>query len=431
MRKFFKKILPQWLLKPLLCFWHYSKAILASLVYPVQTKKITLIGVAGTKGKTTVCHLISQILEKAGKKTALFSTTTLKIEQNEQLNKIKFTTPSPFVLRRFIRKAIRAGCQEIIIEVSSHGLIQRRLLGLDFKIIVLTNLIPDHLDYHKNASAYLHSHQKLLGPKLQYLILNGDDLNLKEFLKTEHQTGQKIIYGLKQNKKDIFAKDIHLSSDGSCFAVKTAKDFVRIKSPLLGEFNVYNNLAALAFTFSQNINLEIAKNALQEFKAAPGRMEKINQGQNFEIIVDYAHSPDSLKAFFKAVSCLKKNKVIAVFGACGDRDASQRPIMGKIIAQNCDYFILANDDPYNEVPEKIASQVLSGAENKTLNKNMWQILDRKAAIKKAVSLAKKNDLVLILGKGAEQYQIFKDKKIPWDDRKAVREILAAAKDADL
>lgn len=402
--------------------WHYPKAVLAALFYNFPAKKLIVIAVAGTKGKTTTSHLIVRVLETAGKKTAMISTAALKIGSREELNSVKMTTPSPFFLQKFIKKAVKAGCQYLILETSSHALIQHRAFGIPFKVVVLTNLMPDHLEYHKTAKDYQLSHQKMISPELQYLILNGDDSNLEEFLKAPLPVGQKIIYGL-ENKKTIFAKDIYLDLVGSSFVVETPKGSIQINLPLLGKFNIYNTLAALSVAFSQNINLETAKIALEKFRGTPGRMEKIDEGQNFEVIVDYAHSPDSLTNLFEVVFSLKKNKVIAVFGACGERDAAQRPKMAEILEQNSDYIIITNDDPYGEDPEKITQDLVSGIKNKTLGQNFWKILDRRAAIEKAVSLAQKDDLVLILGKGAEQWQIFRDKKIPWDDRQITREIL--------
>lgn len=418
-KRLLKKVLPE---SFILAFWHFPKAVIAALFYNFPAQKLVVIGIAGTKGKTTTCHLISQILEGADKKVAMISTALIKIYQKEELNKIKMTTPSPFFLQKFIKKAVRAGCQYLVLETSSHALVQHRTFGIPFKIVVLTNMMPDHLEYHKTKKTYSDSHQKMFSPCLKYLILNGDDSNLALFFKMPLSSGQKIIYGL-EGQKTILATDIFLNFSGSSFKVKTPKDSIQINLPLLGKFNIYNALSAIAVGFSQNINLDIIKKALSRVTGIPGRMERIDCRQNFELIVDYAHSPDSLTNLFGAVSCLKKNNVITVFGACGERDVLQRPKMGKIIDQNSDYIIVTNDDPYGENPEKIAKEVMSGIRNKRFGQNLWKILDRKSAMKKAISLAQKNDLVLILGKGAEQWQVFKDKKIPWDDRENTRKIL--------
>lgn len=418
-KNFLKKILPE---SFILWLRHYPEAVLAAFYYDFPAKELIVVGVAGTKGKTTTCHLIAQILETAGKKTAMVSTAALKIGSNEELNSIKMTTPPPFFLQRFIRKAVKKGCEYLVLETSSHALVQYRTFGIIFRAVVLTNLMPDHLEYHKTAKAYQESHYKMFSGCLKRLILNGDDPNLEKFFKMPVLDGKKITYGLDQSK-DIFAKDIFLSPTGSSFLAETPKGSIKINLPLLGKFNIYNALAALGLAFSQNIDLETIKTALEKFKGAPGRMERVDAGQNFDIFVDYAHSPDSLNNLFAAISSFKQGKSIVVFGACGERDPKPRPQMGEIIDRNADFIIVTNDDPYGEDPEKIARDLMSGIKNKILGENLWKIFDRKSAIEKAFSLAKDGDLVFILGKGAEQWQVFKDKKIPWDDRKIAAEIL--------
>jgi UDP-N-acetylmuramoyl-L-alanyl-D-glutamate--2,6-diaminopimelate ligase len=419
-KKLIRKVVPEYFI---LCFWHFPRAFLVAALSGFPAKNLKLIGVAGTKGKTTTCHLISQILERADKKVAMISTTLIKITQREELNKIKMTTPSPFFLQRFIKKAVMTGCEYLVLETSSHALTQYRLFGIPFEIVVLTNMMPDHLDYHKTKEGYVRSHQKMFSRRLKYLILNADDPNLAEFFKMPLFSGQKILYSLEKSET-IAAKNILFNLESSSFLVKTPKESLEMNLPLLGRFNIYNALASIAVAFSQNIPLKTVRKTLKEFKGAPGRMEKIDGGQDFEVIVDYAHSPDSLISLFEAISPLKKNHIITVFGACGERDASQRPRMGEIISQNSDYVIITNDDPYSEDPEKIANEVMLGIKNKNFSQNLWKILDRKSAIEKAISLAQKDDLVLILGKGAEQWQVFKDKKIPWDDRKIAKEIIS-------
>lgn len=419
LKRILKKLLPE---DFILYFWHYPKAVLAALIYGFPAQKIKVIGVAGTKGKTTTCHLISQILETAGKKTAMITTATLKIDSKEELNPIKMTTPSPFFLQKFIKKAVKNKCEYLILETSSHALIQHRVFGILFKTAVLTNLMPDHLEYHKTAEDYQLSHKKMINPNLNFFILNGDDPNLNEFLKMSNLSNKKITYGFDQSK-DVYVSDVFLSPTESSFLVKTPKDSIKINLPLLGKFNIYNALTALTVAFSEKIDLEKAKIALEKFKGAPGRTEEINCGQNFKVIIDYAHSPDSLNNLFSAISLSEQNKIIIVFGACGERDPKARPLMGKIIDNKADFIIVTNDDPFGEEPEKIAEELISGIKNKIFDKNLWKIFDRKLAIKKAISLAQKKDLVLILGKGAEQWQVFKDKKIPWDDRKITSKIL--------
>ncbi|MCD6085474.1 UDP-N-acetylmuramoyl-L-alanyl-D-glutamate--2,6-diaminopimelate ligase [bacterium] len=417
---FLKKIIPRFFLEK---FWHYPKGVLAFLIYGKPAKNLKIIGVAGTKGKTTTCHLIAHILEKSKKKVAMISTASLKIGENEELNHIKMTTPSPFFLQKFIKEAVKKGCQYLVLEVSSHALSQYRISGISFSAVVFTNLTPDHLEYHQNKKEYQEVHFKMISRSLKCLILNKDDLSLEKILFSQIKNLKEIItFGIKKDA-DVLAEDIFLTEKGTLFKIKTEKESISVNLHLLGKFNVYNALAATAVSLSQKIDLLKIKEALEDFKGVPGRIEIIESKENFKVIVDYAHSPESLKNLFEAIKPIKKGKVITIFGACGERDKTKRPLMGEIIDKNSDCFIATNDDPYSENPEKIAEELISGVKTKKLNENFFKILDRREAIKKGISLAKKDDLVLVLGKGAEQWQVFKGKKIPWDDRKIVKEIL--------
>lgn len=422
-KNFLKKFIPH---KIIIFLWHFPQALLANLIYQFPARNLYVIGVAGSKGKTTTAILLSKILEESGKEVAMFTTALLKIKELEELNKVKFTTPSPFYLQRFIFRAKKMGCKYLVLETTSHALSQFRVFGIPFKAVLITNLVPDHLDYHKTPQNYIITHQKMISRNLEHLILNADDPNSEYFFGLPIKNAKKLFYGI-ENKKEVFASDIVFNQKETIFNLKIQEEQIKITLPLLGKFNLYNALSAGAGATALSINLSQIKNALENIKQIPGRLEKINCGQDFEVIVDYAHSPDSLKKLFEAVSFLKTGRVITVFGACGERDEKVRPEMGKIIDDNSDIAIITNDDPYNEEPEKIAKQVISGIKNKIFGENFFKILERREAIKKAISLAQKNDIVLILGKGAEQWQVFKDKKIPWDDRKIVKEILQNSK----
>ena len=419
MKRILKKILPEFVI---LFLYHFPVAVLSAIFYGFPAKKIIIIGVAGTKGKSTTSYLISQILEKTGKKVALISTALVKIDKKEELNNVKFTTPPPFFLQRFIRKAVQADCQYLILETSSHALIQRRSFGIPFHIIVLTNMMPDHLDYHKTAENYSNSHKRMISSCSTYLVFNNDEPNLEKLLENLSFPGEKINYSTKKSA-DITASEIVFHNQETTFTVKAASESIKMSLPLLGEFNTYNALAAISVAFTQGIDLVTISEIVKTLKSAPGRLERIIEGQDFEVIVDYAHSPDSLNSFFNSIKTGVDKRIITVFGACGDRDRSVRPAMGEIVDKNSDYLVITNDDPYQEDPEQIVSDLWKGIKNKKIDENLWKILDRKTAIEKAISLAKKGDLVLVLGKGSEQFQVFKDKKMPWDDRIVVRDVL--------
>ena len=429
LKQFLRKILPY----SFILLTHRTRAVLAAFIFGFPGKKIRVIGVAGTKGKTTTVNMITKILEENGHKVAMFSTANMQIGGKKQLNKIKLTTPSPFYFQYFLRKAIVKNCAYAVVEISSHGLVQYRHWGVSYRTVVLTNMMSDHLDYHKTFRNYKNSHKALLTKNLENLILNYDDEHLREFLKIER--GGKLalkeyIFSLKSYeniKNTIFvkARGITLNRKGSEFVVKTDGESEKIKLSLLGEFNVYNSLAAIATGLAEKISLKKIKSGLESMRDIPGRLEKIDEGQNFEVIVDYAHSPDSLKNVYDAVKPYVKNKIIAVLGGTGDRDKTYRSKAGAIADEFADIVIITNEDPYSEDPEKIIDQVMSGIKNKELNKNLFRISDRKEAIKKAIALADNNDLVIITGKGAEQFMICGNKKIPWDDREIAREVIKA------
>jgi len=427
----FKQILRKIIPYKFILLTHKTRAVLAAFVYGFPGKKIRVIGVAGTKGKTTTVNMIAKILEEGGYKVAMLSTANFQIGEKKWLNDVKLTTTSPFYFQKFLAKAVKEKCDFVIVEISSHGLVQYRHWGVPYKTVVLTNMMSDHLDYHKTFRNYKNSHKVLLTNKLENLIINYDDEHLREFLKVErggNHAFKKYIFSLKsyENIKSaisVKAREIILNRKGSEFVVKTGEKSEKIKLSLIGEFNVYNSLAAVATGLAEKINLEKIKNGLELMRDVPGRLEKIDEGQKFEVIVDYAHSPDSLKKVYEAVKPYVKNKIIAVLGGTGDRDKTYRSRAGTIADEFADIVIVTNEDPYSEDPEIIIDQVMSGIKNKELDKNLFRISDREKAIEKAVALANNDDLVIITGKGAEQFMIYGEKKIPWDDREVAREAI--------
>ena len=424
LKQILRKIIPY----DFILFTHKLRSVLAVVIYGFPGKKIRVIGVAGTKGKTTTANLITKVLEAGGHKVAMLSTANFQIGDKKWLNDVKLTTTSPFYFQKFLRRAVKEKCDYIVVEISSHGLIQYRHWGVSYKTVVLTNMMSDHLDYHKTYENYKNSHDALFTKNLENIIINYDDEDLKSFL--NFKGIKKYVFSLKGYKevndaKLIIAEDINLTETETEFNIKTDKGQLAIKLPLIGEFNVYNSLAATAVGLAENIKPIAIKKALESIKNIPGRLEKIDEGQNFDIIVDYAHSPDSLKKVYEVVKPYVKNRLIAVLGGTGDRDKTYRARAGAIADEFADIVIITNEDPYSEDPEDIIDQVLSGTKNKELNKNLFRISDRKEAIKKAIEIAKSGDLVIITGKGAEQFMICGEKKIPWDDReitkKAVKE----------
>jgi UDP-N-acetylmuramoyl-L-alanyl-D-glutamate--2,6-diaminopimelate ligase len=422
LKQILRKVIPY----KFILFTHKFRSVLAVLVYGFPGKEIRAIGVAGTKGKTTTVNMIAKILEEGGHKVAMLSTANFQIGEKKWLNDVKLTTTSPFYFQKFLAKAVKKKCDYVIVEISSHGLVQYRHLGVPYKTVVLTNMMSDHLDYHKTYKNYKNSHNVLLTEKLENLIINYDDEDLKSFFKFDGM--KKYAFSLKgyeevSNAKLIKATDIILKEKETEFNIKTDKGQMAVRSLLIGEFNIYNSLAAAAVGLAENIKPIAIKKALESIENIPGRLEKIDEGQDFEVIIDYAHSPDSLKKVYEVVKPYAKNKIIAVLGGTGDRDKTYRSKAGAIADEFADIVIVTNEDPYNEDPEDIMDQVMFGIKNKELNKNLFRISDRKEAIEKAISMAERNDLVIITGKGAEQFMICGEKKILWDDREVARKVL--------
>lgn len=428
MLKFLKKIIPL----PLINFYHRIIVQIAAFYYGFPGKKLKVIGVTGTTGKSTVVNLIAQILEEAGFKVGLTSTFNFKIGKHEWLNKTKMTMLGRFQLQRFLKEMLKEGCTYAVIETSSEGLVQNRHKGLEYQIAVFTNLFPEHIESHgsfenyKKAKGILFKSLERLKNKKTVSVVNLDDLNSDYFLgfKAKEKYGYTLREDIDQPQVKIIKGHIlSMSKEGTEFECLNQ----RFKTKLLGEGNVYNCLAAICVGLSQNIKIEIIKKALAKIENIPGRLEFIKEDQNFDVIVDYAHEPKSLESTYKIIKdIIKPRNLIAVLGAAGGgRDKWKRPVLGKLAARYADYIILTNEDPYDEDPFKIIEEVYQGIKETNFPlARVEKIIDRKEAIKKAVLLATKNDAVVITGKGCEQWIMGpRGKKIPWDDREIVKSFL--------
>lgn len=422
LKNFLRKILPySWILA-----WHKLRAVVACLIFRFPARHLKVIGVTGTNGKTTTCHLISKILQAAGFKVGMATTIDFQVGKKVWKNVIKMTTISPFLLQRLLRQMANVGCQYAILETTSHALVQSRVWGISYYIAVLTNITWDHLDYHKTYESYRESKAKLF-QKAKIAILNLDDKAGRYFL--SFPSPQAITYAIS-NSADVMAKKILPQSTGTLFTLVTSEGQVAIDLPLPGKFNIYNALATAAVALALKIKLPVIKKGLESVESIPGRMEKIQVGQDFTVIVDYAHTPDALENVFQTIRPVCKGHIVSVLGACGDRDKTKRPILGALAGRFADYVIVTNEDPYSEDPWQIILQVVKGVPRGSIHrkpkvegKNFWKILDRRQAIWKALNLAQKGDIVLITGKGAEEHMIVGDKKVPFSDRKVVKELL--------
>lgn len=429
-----KKIIPRPVFEFFQPAYHFILSFAGALIYGFPSREMIVIGVTGTKGKTTTCNLIHHVLNSSGYKTGLSTTVNFKIGDREWQNGLKQTMPGRFHLQKLLSKMAKEGCKYAVVETSSEGILQFRHRFIDYDIAVFINLTPEHLERHKGFENYRKEKVKLferVALKQNGIgVYNLDDENVEYFLKPK--ISEKYGYYLKESENK-HCEEVHyqvkvdsykLSPDKTEFTVNG----VKYKTNLIGEFNVYNCAAAIAVANSQDIPSEQIQKSLASFKTVAGRMEVIDEGQNFAVIVDYAHEPNSLESVYKAVRetqmTNRKAKLICLLGSCGGgRDKWKRPIMGKIAATYCDEIILANEDPYDENPEKILDDIKAGIDRASFPyQKVHEIVNRREAIKKALSLAKKGDAVVFTGKGGEVWMCVENgRKIPWDEKAIVME----------
>ncbi|WP_164215375.1 UDP-N-acetylmuramoyl-L-alanyl-D-glutamate--2,6-diaminopimelate ligase [Virgibacillus sp. YIM 98842] len=399
-------------------------SMLAVKFYHDPTKSLPLIGITGTNGKTTVTYLLETIFNYFERKTAVIGTIQMKI--GKETYPVNNTTPDSLHLQRSFKKMLEEDVEQGIMEVSSHALDMGRVYGCDFDIAVFTNLSQDHLDYHKNIDDYLRA-KSLLFSQLgntyeeqarKFAVINADD-PASDLLK--RSTAQHVItYGCKKQAQ-IMAKDIKLDASGTYFRMVTPAGDIEVNSNLIGNFNVYNMLAASGAAIASNIPLSVIKEALESIKGVSGRFESVGEGQHFSVIVDYAHTPDSLENVLQTAKGFAANKVYVIIGCGGDRDRTKRPLMAGVALKYADHAIFTSDNPRTEDPQAILDDMT--AEIKSTEKNYEVIVDRKKAIHHAVQIAEKDDIILIAGKGHETYQQIGHTKYDFDDREIARQAI--------
>ena len=393
-----------------------AMALMSATFLGRPADKLDMIAVTGTAGKTTTTYLLRSIMETAGRKTGLLGTINYWI-----LNR-KFsapnTTPESLDLQDLLSQMVSAGADSAIMEASSHGIELDRIAGINFSTAVFTNFSQDHLDFHGDMESYLKSKLKLFQNLWNgaTAVINLDDptaISVREAVKTKTLT-----FGI-DNQADIMADNLTSTPQGSTFRLKTANRSVEISLSIAGKHNVYNALAASAAAFSRGISFEEIKAGLENISSVAGRFEPVNLGQDFSVIVDYAHTSEELERLLKAARELKPKRIITVFGCGGDRDRSKRPLMGGAVAGNSDIVVVTSDNPRTEDPDQIISDILPGL----AGREYILIPDRKEAIYKSIELAEKGDIVIIAGKGHEDYQILGVVKIHFDDREIAGEAL--------
>ncbi|MDD5039646.1 MAG: UDP-N-acetylmuramoyl-L-alanyl-D-glutamate--2,6-diaminopimelate ligase [Patescibacteria group bacterium] len=439
MKSLIKKFVP----KPALRWYHWSLAKLGAVLFGHPSCRMVVIGVTGTKGKSTVANLAAKILEGAGQTVGLVSTIKYKIGPREWLNETKQTMPGRFRLQQLLSQMVRAGCRYAVVETSSEGIAQYRHLGIAYDVAVFTNLSPEHIESHGSYEKYRAAKLKLFsglyrscrkhiaGHDVKKIVIaNSDDTEAERFLAPP--ADDKWVYGLKSMVTGIphtlHATEVALRPDGISFDINGTTIAMR----LLGEFNVSNALAAIAVGMSQGIALESMKRTLESASPLPGRMEEIENKRGIRIFVDYAHEPASLEAVYQTVRSFTPRKIIGVLGSQGGgRDRAKRPILGSIAGRYADSVIVTNEDPYDEDPQAIIGSVFAGAieAGKTEGQDCWRILDRGEAIRRALALADRGDIVLITGKGGETKMAVGDGKlVPWDDKKVIVGLLNEARE---
>ena len=396
-------------------------AVIVPYFYDYPSKKMRVIGITGTNGKTTTTYLIREILKCAGYKVGLIGTIQMMI--GDEIFPMHNTTPNVIDLQNIFCQMLEKNIDYVVMEVSSHALAENRIAGIEFDTAIFTNLTQDHLDYHKTMENYKLTKAKLFeivsrsGKKNnKNAVINIDDEAGAEML--NHSSCKKITYGIEKNS-DIRAVDVDIRADGMNFKVGE----MNLNLHITGIFNVYNTLAAVGAAVAENIPHDKIKIALENFKSVPGRFERIFADIPFAIIVDYAHTPDGVKNVLETARQITKNKIITVFGCGGDRDKTKRPIMGRIAAELSDIVIATSDNPRTENPETILNEIEIGVKEKIGGKTYEKISDRRQAIFHAVEIANAGDVILILGKGHENYQILKNETIHFDDREVAQDAI--------
>ncbi|MEX2189938.1 MAG: UDP-N-acetylmuramoyl-L-alanyl-D-glutamate--2,6-diaminopimelate ligase [Bacteroidota bacterium] len=396
-------------------------ALMSANYYGHPSRKLTMIGVTGTNGKTTTSHLIRSLLSAAGQETGLIG--TVHYQFGKKTIPASHTTPESLELNRLLVQMVDEGCTSVCMEVSSHALDQSRVHGIDFDAGVFTNLTQDHLDYHQTMEEYFLAKKKLFDslPSDAWTIANRDDEAGKTILAASG--GRTLSYGFDA-QSDVRAANADFSMNGTQVSIEYKGAATEIRSPLVGRFNVYNILASFAVGAALELSAEDIRKGIEQTVFVKGRFEKILSSAGWTVIVDYAHTPDALEKCLRTIhEVLPKQgrgKILVVFGAGGDRDSTKRPLMGSIAAELADICMVTSDNPRTEDPDRIIADILQGIRQR---EGVFVEPDRRKAILRALSLARYGDVVLIAGKGHEEYQILGNEKIHFSDREIVEEFL--------
>jgi UDP-N-acetylmuramoyl-L-alanyl-D-glutamate--2,6-diaminopimelate ligase len=396
-------------------------AVMSANYYNHPSRALTMVGVTGTNGKTTTTHLIKAILEAAGQRVGLLGTIEYRI--GDEVIPASHTTPESLELNELLARMVNAGCQSVSMEVSSHALHQSRVYGLDFGAAVFTNLTQDHLDYHGTMEEYFRA-KRILFESLKpgaVAITNADDVWGMQIVSSSQ--ARVFSYGVAEHS-DIRASDIRLSIEGTSFTLWFKNQQTTVTTPLVGGFNVYNVLAAYSTGLALGHSPETLEQGIRSVNSVRGRFERIASPKGWTAIIDYAHTPDALEKCLRTIHDVlpreRRGRIITVFGAGGDRDKTKRPLMGNVAGQWSDIIIVTSDNPRTEKPQGIIDEIVSGIPR---GAQVTQEIDRRTAIHSAVRQARSGDVVLIAGKGHEDYQVIGKEKIRFSDREIVEELI--------
>ena len=390
-------------------------SVICANYFSNPAKKLKLIGLTGTNGKTTTTFLIKQILEGAGKRVGLIGTVQNMV--CDEVYPAKYTTPDAYELQRLFSLMVKADCEYCVMEVSSQALAQGRVNGLHFEIGAFTNLTQDHLDYHKTWENYFNS-KRILFENSSIAVTNADDEN---GLKIVSGLNCKVVsYAVNTNTADYVAKNVKFKSNGVEYEL-VSELIGRVNCPIPGRFSVYNSLCAASIALTLGISFEEVLTAISKSNGVKGRIEVVPTDTDYTVIIDYAHSPDGLENIISSLREIAKKRIVTVFGCGGDRDRTKRPIMGKIAAELSDFCVVTSDNPRSENPSKIIEDILEGM--KGVSTPYVVVENRREAIKWALEHAEKDDIILLAGKGHETYQILPTGTIHFDEREVVADIL--------
>jgi len=426
-RTIVKKMIPTKLFRVIEPFGHLLESILMNIIYGFPGRRVRIIGVTGTNGKTTTSFMIHRMLHEAGIKVALLTTVANGIGSDLKLQKVHMTTTKASVLQRRLRDFAREGVEWVVVETSSHSLAQHRVWGIPYEIGVMTNITEDHLDYHLTFERYVEAKRRLFRTVnrhgLRFGVANADDKSGQKFVESVENS---TTYGI--HKGELRASDVALASDHSTYTAKIDNDAYNMRVNIPGEFNVYNSLAAIAVGRKLGLDPEEISRGIAALEAVEGRMNVIDEGQPFKVIIDFASTPDAFENFFASVRPITKGKLIAVFGSAGQRDKKKRPVQGRIAAKNADIVILTEEDDRDVDGESILNEIAAGATKagKKVGENLHLILNREEAIGFAMTQAtSSDDVVVLLGKGHERTIERANGDNPWNEAEVARAALQA------